>query len=107
MLEGLLEQRPWLEERLGAPFDEDLRTHDEGDCFREEEDLYRFREESLRWLVEQTGASQPLVGQGEALARQVGALIHRLRHQVPSRSILAASAASRFRMLWTRYTRGR
>ena len=107
MLEGLLEQRPWLEERLGAPFDEDLRKHDEGDCFREEEDLYRFREESLRWLVAQTGASQPLVGRGEALARQVGALIHRLRHQVPSRSILAASAASRFRMLWTRYTRGR
>jgi hypothetical protein len=78
-----------------------------GTAFAKKRTCIAFGEESLRWLVEQTGASQPLVGQGEALARQVGALIHRLRHQVPSRSILAASAASRFRMLWTRYTRGR
>jgi len=106
LLSPLLEQRSWLEERLGASLAEDFRNHDEDDCLRVDEDLYRFREESLRWLAKQTGGPMPR-GWGEESARQVGALMHRLRHRLPPRPIMAQSFRKGVHRVWNATVKGR
>lgn len=107
LLDGLLAQVPWLEERLGASFAQDWRKDDGGDCIRGSEDLFRFREESLHWLAEQTGGGLPAVSQGEEAARHVGPLIHRLRYRPPEWAMVMKGASRQLNRAWTRLVKGR
>jgi hypothetical protein len=73
VIDEVASQRPWLEERLGIPFDEDIRESDGTDCIREEADFFKYDRESLEWLAMKTGrriADNPT---------EVAERIHRLR----------------------------
>ncbi len=64
-------ERSWIEQRLGVPFERDLRRDDAGPCIRREADLFDFDPEALDWLAEQT-ASRPVKPlRGESAARAV------------------------------------
>ncbi len=49
------EQRPWLEDRLGVDFREDVFSADASECIRDESDMFKYDPASLEWLSEQTG----------------------------------------------------
>lgn len=108
LVEPLLPQLDWLEERLGSSMREDLRAHDDdGDCIRDDEDLLSFGEESLRWLAGHVGADVPEAAHGEEAARQVGELVHHLRHRFPGVAILGRSVRAAAERTWVRWTKER
>jgi hypothetical protein len=67
--------------RLGIPFGEDLFSHDERSCIREESDLFRFSRPSLNWLASASGSDPVGGGEGPEVARQVSDQLHRLTRQ--------------------------
>jgi len=107
LLQPLLPDLELIEERIGASMREDWTQHDAGDCIRTEDDLFRFSEESLAWLEGETGIRLPRGQPLEESARQVGALIHRLRHTFPGFRILSQSALNATHRFWIRRTRSR
>jgi hypothetical protein len=81
VIDEVASQRPWLEERLGIPFDEDILESDGTDCIREEADFFKYDRESLEWLAMKTGrriADNPT---------EVAECIHRLRMKPNNKDI--------------------
>jgi hypothetical protein len=82
----LLPQLPWLEQRLGLPFTEDLTQHDNDLCVRTEADLFDFDGKALAWLAAAVHSQPVSPATGEAAARAVAAQMHSLRRSVPARA---------------------
>jgi hypothetical protein len=103
VISTLLPQIPWLEERLGVPFTEDLFRYDHEFCIRTESDLFDFDKESLAWLAAATHSHPVYPVTGESAARSVAAQMHRLRrsrHLRMQMGRLARPVLSRLRRLW-------
>lgn len=84
LLKELTPQRPWLEQRLGVAFDQDIYQHDEADCIRKEADLFHYDRGSLEWLAAATGrlpSDDP---------QEVAAQIHHLRYHPTLNSLASA-----------------
>ncbi len=84
LLAELEAERSWVAERLGVPFDEDIEKDDQGECIRNESDLYRYDRGSLEWLAASIGCSpsdDPV---------EVAAQMHRLRHRPSFKNLVFA-----------------
>lgn len=85
VISKLLPQLPWLEQRVGLPFTEDLTQHDHDICIRTESDLFDFDGKALAWLAAAVHSKPVSPAAGEAAARAVAAQMHTLRRSVPVR----------------------
>ncbi|MBE2240328.1 MAG: hypothetical protein IAE81_21255 [Caldilineaceae bacterium] len=85
VISNVLPQIPWLEQRLGLPFTEDLARYDQGACIRTESDLFDFDPAVLAWLAAATHSRLARPAAGEDAARAVAAQMHTLRRSVPAR----------------------
>jgi hypothetical protein len=83
VLSKVLPQVPWLEQRLGLPFTEDLTRYDQGACIRTEADLFDFDAAALGWLADATQSGLARPSAGEDAARAVAAQMHKLRQLRP------------------------
>jgi hypothetical protein len=106
ILDPFLGQVPWLEQRLGVSFQEDFDRHDLMPCLREKSDLASFDESSLRWLAGRSGGSIPSSLSGEETARSVAAMVHRLRHRLPSMSGIRGGLGRVMERAVTRWRKG-
>lgn len=79
VIRHVLPQIPWLEQRLGLPFTEDLARYDQGACIRAESDLFDFDPAALAWLADATHSRLARPAAGEDTARAVAAQMHKLR----------------------------
>lgn len=84
ILAPMKEQIPWLEDRMGKQFREDLERFDSGPCLRSMKELLCFDQESLQWLAERTGCKAPQDLSGEVTGRWVAEKMERLRFCLPS-----------------------
>jgi hypothetical protein len=84
VISKLLPQIPWLEQRLGLPFAEDMTQHDNDICVRAESDLFDFDGEALAWLAAAVHRKPVCPAAGEAAARAVAVQMHTLRRSVPA-----------------------
>jgi hypothetical protein len=84
VISKLLPQIPWLEQRLGLLFVEDITQHDHDTCIRSEADLFDFDGEALAWLAAAVHRKPVSPATGEAAARAVAAQMHTLRRSVPA-----------------------
>lgn len=75
----LARQRPWLEQRLGHPFVEDIYCDDDAICIRQEADLFDFAPAALGWLAAATHNAPVDPATGEQAALGVSAQMHQLR----------------------------
>ena len=75
----LARQRPWLEQRLGRPFVEDIYRDDAGICIRQEADLFDFAPATLAWLAAATHSAPVDPATGEQAALAVSGQMHQLR----------------------------
>lgn len=71
LLQELATQRPWIEQRLGVPFAEDIYRDDDAMCIREEADLFNFSPAALLWLAAATGNDPIRPTSGHQAARAV------------------------------------
>jgi hypothetical protein len=83
VISHVLPQIPWLEQRLGLPFTEDLTRYDQGACIRTESDLFDFDPAALAWLAAATHSRLVHPAAGEDAARTVAAQMHKLRQLRP------------------------
>jgi hypothetical protein len=84
VITSLFSQTPWLEQRLGAPFNEDLFRYDNDVCIRTESDLFDFDAEALAWLAAAVHSKPVRPARGEEAARVVAVQMHKLRQSVPA-----------------------
>lgn len=92
ILEDYTSQTDWIENRLSASFREDFAAYDDEPCIRTLDDFLCFDEASVDWLAHRTKSSTPKTYRGEDAAKQIGEMIHRLRHQMPPWNQVSQSA---------------
>lgn len=80
-IQELALQRPWLEQRLGSVFSEDIYKADDEICIREEADLFDFSPAALDWLAAASHSAPVRATNRQETARAVSAQMHRLRSQ--------------------------
>lgn len=85
VISKVLPQIPWLEERLGLSFTEDLFQYDNDICIRTESDLFDFDAEALAWLADASHSKPVSPAKGESAGYAVAAQMHKLRQSVPLR----------------------
>lgn len=79
LIDELAPQQPWLEQRLGSAFTEDIYTADDGICIREEADLFAFAPTTLEWLAAVSHSTPVRATNRQEAALAVSAQVHRLR----------------------------
>lgn len=75
----LAPQRPWLEQRFGSAFTEDIYKADDQICIREEADLFDFAPATLAWLAAASRSAPVRATNRQEAALAVSAQMHRLR----------------------------
>jgi hypothetical protein len=78
IIQDLVEQREWLEQRLSASFKENLYQHDASTCIREESDLFNFDPAAVAWLASVTGNTPVMPTNGVSAAQQIATQMHQL-----------------------------
>lgn len=78
-LQKLDPQRPWLEQRLGGVFAEDIYKADDELCIRKEADLFDFSPATLDWLAAASHSAPVRATNRQEAALAVSAQMHRLR----------------------------
>lgn len=79
LIQKLAPQRPWLEQRLGSAFTEDIYKADDRSCIREEADLFDFAPATLDWLAAASHSAPVRATNRQEAALAVSAQVHRLR----------------------------
>ena len=79
ILQELAPQRPWLEQRLGSAFNEDIYKADDERCIRDEADLFDFAPATLDWLAAASRSAPIRATNRQETALAVCAQMHRLR----------------------------
>ncbi len=79
LIQDLAPQRPWLEQRLGSAFTEDIYKADDEICIREEADLFDFSPATLAWLAAASRSAPVRAINRQEAALAVSAQVHRLR----------------------------
>ena len=92
ILEDYTSQTTWIENRINSSFREDFSAYDDAPCIRTVDDFLCFDEASVNWLAHRTKSSIPKTYRGEDVAKQIGEMIHRLRHQMPPWNQVSESA---------------
>lgn len=101
VLEPFTGLMPKIEARIGTSFREDGRKNDHAKCIGDMDDLLAFEEESIRWLAARTHMAMPEDLRGEKAPVQVARMVHRLRHQLPPLTEMAASLRRFSARTWT------
>ena len=78
IIQDVVEQRAWLEQRLSASFKENLYQHDASTCIREESDLFNFDPAAVVWLAAVTGNTPVMPTDGVSAAQQIATQMHQL-----------------------------
>jgi hypothetical protein len=78
IIQDVVEQRAWLEQRLSASFEENLYLHDGSTCIREESDLFNFDPAAVVWLASVTGNTPVMPTDGVSAAQQIATQMHQL-----------------------------
>ena len=78
IIQDVVEQRAWLEQRLSASFKENLYQHDASTCIREESDLFNFDPAAVVWLAAVTGNTPVMLTDGVSAAQQIATQMHQL-----------------------------
>jgi hypothetical protein len=78
IIQDVVEQRAWLEQRLSASFEENLYLHDGSTCIREESDLFNFDAAAVAWLASVTGNTPVMPTDGVSAAQQIATQMHQL-----------------------------
>jgi hypothetical protein len=78
IIQDVVEQRTWLEQRLSASFEENLYLHDGSTCIREESDLFNFDPAAVVWLAAVTGNTPVNPAIGVQAAQKIAIQMHQL-----------------------------